>query len=90
MTANENAGRPHEHHYVITVNSRAEPVPTAHVTFEQVVQLAYPGAHDANVKFSMTFRHVASKPHAGELSAGGAVEVRHQGSTFNVTRTVQS
>lgn len=90
MTDNENAGRPHEEPYLITVNSREDPVPTAHVTFEQVVQLAFPGAHEANVKFSMTFRHVDSKPHAGELSAGGSVEVRHKGSTFNVTRTVQS
>ncbi len=93
MTTNENADQPHhppERPYVITVNSREETVPAAHVAFEQVVQLAYPGGHDSNVKFSMTFRHVASKPQAGELSAGGSVEVRHEGSTFNVTRTVQS
>lgn len=82
---------PHEPQYIIKVNSRDEPVPGAYVTFEQVVQLAYPGGlGDANVKFSMTYRHVASKPHMGELSAGGSVEVKHRGSTFNVTRTVQS
>jgi len=90
MTSNESAVHPHDKPHLITVNSREETVPGAHVTFEQVVQLAYPGGHEPNVKFSMTFRHVASKPHAGELSAGGSVEVRHEGSTFNVTRTVQS
>lgn len=75
----------------ITVNSRQEPVPSTHVTFEQVVQLAYPGAQpEANVVYSVTYRHVASKPHAGELSAGGTVEVKNKGSVFNVARTVQS
>src|SRR5438034_8528136 len=80
-------GKPYE----ITVNSRAEVVPNKLVTFEHVVHLAFPGAQpEPNVKYSMTYRHVASKPHAGELSAGGSVEVKHHGSTFNVTRTVQS
>jgi hypothetical protein len=75
----------------ITVNSRQEFVHSKHVTFEQVVQFAYPGAQpELNVVYSMTYRHVASKPHAGELSAGGSVEVKHQGSVFNVTKTIQS
>lgn len=88
---NDHGRAPHEPHYIITVNSRDETVPDAHVTFEQVVLLAFPGAlGDPKVKFSMTYRHVASTPHAGELSAGGSVEVKHHGSTFNVTRTVQS
>jgi hypothetical protein len=38
----------------------------------------------------MTYRHAASKPHAGELAEGGAVEVKHHGTIFNVTKTVQS
>ena len=37
------------------------------MTFEQVVQLAFPGPHEPNVVFSMTYRHAASIPHAGEL-----------------------
>jgi len=75
----------------ITVNSRQEFVPAQQVTFEQVVLLAYPGSQpETNVVYSVTYRHVASKPHAGELSAGGSVEVKHNGSIFNVARTVQS
>ncbi|MCY1206186.1 Multiubiquitin [compost metagenome] len=77
--------------YVIVVNSRDEIVPNEHVTFEQVVQLAFPGAPvETNVRFSMTYRNAASKPHAGELGEGGSVEVKKQGTIFNVTRTVQS
>lgn len=77
--------------YEIIVNTREEVVPSARVTFEQVVQLAFPGAtEEAAVCFSMTFRHASSIPHSGELSRGGVVEVKRKGTVFNVTRTVQS
>ena len=76
--------------FEIIVNSRPRTVTDRRVTFEQVVQLAFPGPHDPNVEFSMTYRHAASKPPAGELAAGGSVEVKKKGTVFNVTRTVQS
>jgi hypothetical protein len=76
--------------FEIIVNSRPRTVDERRVTFEQIVQLAFPGQHAPNVEFSMTYRHAASKPPAGELAAGGAVEVKKKGTIFNVTRTVQS
>lgn len=77
--------------YEIIVNTRAEEVSNALVTFEQVVQLAFPGAsEEASVCFSMIFRHAKSIPHSGELSRGGVVEIKRKGTMFNVTRTVQS
>ncbi|KQT49001.1 hypothetical protein ASG43_09220 [Aureimonas sp. Leaf454] len=79
-----------EQTFEIVVNSRLRIVPEAAVTFEQVVALGFPGHHDANVTFSMTYRHAASVPHSGELGAGGTVAVKNKGTVFNVTRTVQS
>jgi len=76
--------------FEIIVNSRPRTVNARTVTFEQIVQLAFPGQHEPNVVFSMTYRHAASTPHAGELGAGGSVEVKKKGTVFNVTRTVQS
>lgn len=76
--------------YEIIVNTRPKSVPDAQVTFEQVVQLAYPGPHEPNVTFSMSYRNAVSKPHVGELAAGGVVQVKHKGTIFNVHRTVQS
>ena len=73
----------------IIVNARPRTVPGPDVTFEQIVQLAFPGAPEANVVFSMTYRHAKSKPHQGELGIGGVVTVK-KGTVFNVTRTVQS
>ena len=76
--------------YEIIVNSRVRILNDKLVTYEQVVQLAFTSSHNPNVKFSMTFRHAASKPHSGELGAGGTVEVKKKGTIFNVTKAVQS
>jgi hypothetical protein len=76
--------------FEIIVNSRPRTVNARTVTFEQIVQLAFPGQHEPNVVFSMTYRHAASTPHGGELGAGGSVDVKKKGTVFNVTRTVQS
>jgi hypothetical protein len=76
--------------FEVIINSRPREVEAKQVTFEQIVQLAFPGQHASNVVFSMTYRHATSMPHAGELGAGGVVEVKKKGTVFNVTRTVQS
>lgn len=74
----------------IIVNSRPREIPGKIAGFEQVVQLAFPGgAADQNTVYSMTYRHAAGHPHAGELGPGGKVEVKN-GTVFNVTRTVRS
>lgn len=73
----------------IIVNARKRTVKGHVVSFEEIVQLAFPGSHDPNVAFSMTFRHAASEPHSGELGAGGHVKIK-DGTVFNVTKTVRS
>ncbi|NTX31228.1 multiubiquitin domain-containing protein [Burkholderia pyrrocinia] len=74
----------------IVVNGREAEVDDRNVTFEQLVAIAYPGEPPMpNIKYSITYRGVVSKPHSGELAAGGSVEVK-MGSIFNVGRTVQS
>lgn len=76
--------------YEIIVNARPRIVHDEDVTFEQVVALAFPGPHGENIIFSVTYRHAAAKPHAGELGAGGVVEVKKKGTIFNVTKTDKS
>ena len=76
--------------YEIIVNARPRIVHEEDVTFEQVVELAFPGPHGPTIMFSMTYRHAESKPHAGELGAGGVVEVKKKGTIFNVTKTDKS
>lgn len=73
----------------IFINGRPRTVTGNTVTFEQIVQLAFPGQHDPNVEFSMSYSHAASTPPVGELGRGGSVQIKN-GTRFNVTRTVQS
>ncbi|SCX49406.1 multiubiquitin domain-containing protein [Nitrosospira sp. Nsp1] len=74
----------------IVINGHEVEVEDSHQTFAQLVAIAYPGeAPTPNIKYSITYRGVASKPHSGELAAGGFVEVKN-GSIINVGRTIQS
>lgn len=76
--------------FQVIVNGRPRTVMGAHVTFEQIVQLAFADQPvEPGSVFSMTYRHAASAPHAGELAPGGSVQVKN-GTVFNVTKTVQS
>lgn len=73
----------------IVVNARPKAVSDPEVTFEQIVQLAFPGSHNLNSVFSITYRKGASTPPEGELGTGGSVKIK-QGTIFNVTRTDKS
>lgn len=73
----------------IIINGRSRAVSGSQVTFEEIVQLAFPGSHDSNTAFSITYRKSASVPPEGELGAGGVVKIK-QGTIFNVTRTIKS
>jgi Multiubiquitin len=73
----------------IIVNGRQKLVSGLCVTFEQIVELAFPDAHNPNAVFSVTYRKAASVPPEGELGAGGVIKIK-KGSIFNVTQTDKS
>ena len=73
----------------IFVNSRSHYVRDPKVTFEQVVQLGFPGSCDPNVIYTVSYSLAATKPYSGDLSSGQHILVK-QGTRFNVTPTVQS
>ena len=76
--------------FEIIVNSRPRQVTDRCVSFNEIVDLAFPETHGQNTMFSMTYSHALSKPHAGELGAGGTVKVKEKGTIFNVTKTDKS
>jgi hypothetical protein len=75
----------------IIVNGTEHSVPSDVVTFDQVVEIAFPG-HPANpdIVFSVTFEKADSKPHQGTLATGGKVTVKKHGTVFDVTQTNRS
>ena len=80
-----------ERAYEIIVNGSEESVPTECVTYEEVVNIAFPGHPvSPDITFAVTFEHAESKPHHGTLAAGGKVTVKKQGTIFDVTQTNRS
>lgn len=77
--------------FEIIVNATEHTVQSSVLTFEAIVDIAFPGhPTDPNIVFSVTFEHAQSKPHAGTLAAGGKVEVKKKGTIFDVTQTNRS
>ncbi len=80
-----------EKEYKITVNGTEYEISSNLVTFEEVVELAFPGhATGPDILFSVTFEHADSKPHEGTLAAGGTVTVKKHGTIFDATQTNRS
>jgi hypothetical protein len=75
--------------YAVIVNTRRKVVHDRTLTFEQVVALAFPDAHGADVTFTVTYHHGVAPRHEGTLSEGGTVTIK-EGTIFDVTRTVRS
>jgi hypothetical protein len=81
----------HDKQYEVIVNGTEHTVDTNVLTFDAIVEIAFPG-HPVNpdIVFSVTFEHAESKPHQGTLAAGGKVEVKKHGTIFDVTQTNRS
>jgi hypothetical protein len=79
----------HQKEFVIIVNGEQKTVESKQVTYEQVVALAYPTPPDPNTIFTVTYRN-AQKPHEGSLVEGQSVEVKKEGTIFNVFPTGRS
>ncbi|WP_435125953.1 multiubiquitin domain-containing protein [Micromonospora tulbaghiae] len=75
--------------YTIIVNTRQKAVDDRELTFAQVVALAFPGAHDTEVVFTVTYHRAVAPQRDGNLSEGGTVTIK-DGTAFDVTRTRRS
>jgi hypothetical protein len=77
--------------YKIIVNGTEHTVSHDVLTFEQVVEIAFPGhPNNPDIVFSVTFEDSQSKPHQGTLATGGEVTVKKHGTVFDVTQTNRS
>jgi hypothetical protein len=77
--------------FQIVVDTVEHTVHDAHVTWVQVVEIAYPGqSEDPQYVFKVQYEDAVSQPPAGTLVKGGHVEVERSGTTFSVLRSVVS
>jgi 5,10-methylene-tetrahydrofolate dehydrogenase/methenyl tetrahydrofolate cyclohydrolase len=75
----------------IIVNGTEHVVTEDVVSFDEVVEIAFPGhPNNPDIVFSVTFEKADSKPHQGTLASGGKVTVKKRGTVFDVTQTNRS
>lgn len=75
----------HEKQYKIFVNGTEETVTNDIMTFDAIVNLAFPNhPNDPNIVYLVTFEKAESKPHEGTLGPGGTVTVKNN-TSFDVT-----
>jgi hypothetical protein len=87
--AGEAAEEKHDKAFRIILNGEPQTVESETVTFEQVTTLAYPTPPFPETQFSVTFRN-AKEPKEGRLVEGQSVEVKRNGTIFNVKATDKS
>ncbi len=74
----------------IIVNGTHHPVPGDEVSFDQVVDIAYPdGGRGPLITYTVNFYNGAGRPPEGKLIEGKDAKVK-DGTVFNVTRTDRS
>ena len=74
----------------IIVNGTSHPVSGDEVSFDQVVDIAYPdGGRGPLITYTVNFYNGAGRPPEGKLIEGQEAKVK-DGTVFNVTRTDRS
>jgi hypothetical protein len=74
----------------IIVDGTPHTVPTDEVSFDEVVDLAYPdGGRGELITYTVTFYDGGGRPPEGALAEGEKAKVK-DGTVFNVTRTDRS
>lgn len=80
-------GHEHQDHqkvYEIIVNTRKKTWPKDHISYDELVELAFGHKPEGgNIIYAITYKGAASKPHDGVLSQGESVEIKN-GTVFDV------
>jgi hypothetical protein len=89
-TATERAEEKQETEFAIVINGELAVVPHGVVSYTEVVSIAYPVPPGPDTTYTVTFRKAKEPRHEGILVEGETVEVRKEGTTFDVVPTGKS
>jgi Multiubiquitin len=76
--------------YAIVINGELAVVPHDVVSYAEVVAIAYPVPPGPDTTYTVTFRKAKGPRHEGILVEGETVEVKKEGTTFDVVPTGKS
>lgn len=86
----DDTSSPEDKGFDIIVNGRTHTVEQDEVTFDEVVDLAYPeGGRGELISYTVLFYEAGGREQDGGLNEGEKVKVK-DGTVFNVTRTDRS
>jgi hypothetical protein len=83
VPTSEPAGGASRTEYAIVINGELAIVPHQIVSYTEVVAIAYPVPPTPQTLFTVSFEH-GKEPREGMLVAGQTVEVKTEGTTFDV------
>lgn len=89
-TAAEHRDEARSTEFVIVVNGERAVVPNETVSYAEVLAIAYPVPPGPDTTYTVTFRHAKERRHEGILVEGETVEVKKEGTTFDVVPTGKS
>lgn len=75
--------------FAVIVNGQQHTVESRIVSYEEVVKLAYPTPPSPDTRYTVTYRN-AEEPKQGSLAPGHSVEIKKEGTIFNVKATGRS
>jgi hypothetical protein len=76
--------------FVIVVNAEHRAVESQIVSYEQVVKIADPTPPSPDTRYTVTYRKAKEPNHEGSLAPGQSVQVKKEGTIFNVKTTGKS
>jgi Multiubiquitin len=76
--------------YALVINGQLAVVPNETVSYTEVVAIAYPVSPGPETTYTVTFRRAREPRHEGILVEGETVEVKKEGTTFDVVPTGKS
>lgn len=79
-----------DHEFAIVINGQLAVVPQETVSYIEVVAIAYPVPPTPDTTFTVSFRKAKGPRHEGLLVQGQTVEVKKEGTIFNVAPTGKS
>jgi multiubiquitin len=85
------SGEPIPPEFKIIVNGVKRSVPQDLLTYDQLVEIAFPGVpRKPDDKYLISYEDAKSTPHIGKLVDGQSVTVKKHGTEFNVSPTNRS
>ncbi|WP_172592264.1 multiubiquitin domain-containing protein [Subtercola boreus] len=90
MSVADTARRPTNSEFAFTINGELVVVPKQEVSFAEVVAIAYPVPGPDEMTYTVTYRHAKGAIHEGHLVEGQFVEIRKEGTEFDVYSTIRS